>query len=1251
MARAIFLFLIAVAAIILIAAMTSLGPRLAKGPAEAALSRAIGRDVAIGAVEGRWHDLTFHRIAIRDDAGVFLTIDKARLAWSPASAFSRRYRVAALTIGDAALLRRPARSDEKRSFRGLELPQRLPDIVIGSVSLARLEVGESVAGRASVLSAHGSATIGGDRIDATLILDSEDKRDAVSLLAKTSGGRLTLDAEAKSADGGVIAALARTDTALHLSLTGDAPFDDFNARLSVRAGAYGDIDARFSADLENLEEIAFAGDFAPAARLASLKEITGAMIRFDAVARPHENGGAVKITSLEGAFGSLRGDIIWRNDVRALVGAEGAITLALDPQWRPAAQLYDGDAVDARFEIARVADRYRFALDAKSDRGGLSLTDATTDLRGALDGDIALTLKSAERISSYLSGALALSGRVSIDNGEARLSGMTVKDAGSSFVGEAALAMADKSISLDGEAIISTAATARAIAGLQPTAPLRARIKAQGPASDFSAQIEAEAPRTTYRGRLLPPLEIGLTAAGAASEFSGVATARAKGAPGLFQARYRRADNGALTLDNIDYRGKGFRLAGTLSAGTKSKTLCAKLDYVGERNAAPFPGVVLEGDAQFEARIAEGRADNALMFSASRIAGPGWAVANIAINARGPLNAMRGEAIASAAQIDRLPPMTGAKSTLIAGHDGAPTLVAEALSLTLAGMPARLAQPATIALQNGARIDDFDLRIGEEGVIRLDAAFGRQRWHGVAAAQNLPLGDGAATLDLDATFDTDKAQAAAGDFILRSADGDEMALAGRFRWDGAAITIADAGKGALDFEITAPARLSRRPTLRVGMKGPLLGRAAYEGPLEIIAPFLPSFAQSLNGTLGLNARLSGTTERPAINGDLSVRNGAYTDVVSDLVIVGIDASATAVGDAVGTRAEFSAKASGPGQKEKTIAVEGKWRLDTTDRLDAVIRLAGANLAAGPVTSARADGELKLAGNRKALTLSGELSASRLDAEFKTQARVGLVDVEVVALDRPSPIAAPLAERRAAPLAYDVRARASERAFVRGRGLISEWSADLSIAGDAAHPLILGAMNLVEGELEFSGRQFNLTEGVLQFDRLNPNDPLVRIVAEFDSGDVDARIRIEGRASAPRITLDSTPARPTEDVVALVLFGKPAAELSAFESLQAAQALANLGAVGPFGGGDVAGLARKAIGLDLLSVDLDADAGASSLTVGKYISDDVFISARQDARGENGAIRIEFDVTNDITLETEVKQDGEQTVSANWKKDF
>ena len=52
-----------------------------------------------------------------------------------------------------------------------------------------------------------------------------------------------------------------------------------------------------------------------------------------------------------------------------------------------------------------------------------------------------------------------------------------------------------------------------------------------------------------------------------------------------------------------------------------------------------------------------------------------------------------------------------------------------------------------------------------------------------------------------------------------------------------------------------------------------------------------------------------------------------------------------------------------------------------------------------------------------------------------------------------------------------------------------------------------------------------------------------------------------------------------------------------------------------------------------------------------MADGFFVSASQDAEGRNGSVRVKYEITDNITVETEIEQTGDQTVSANWKKDF
>ena len=124
-------------------------------------------------------------------------------------------------------------------------------------------------------------------------------------------------------------------------------------------------------------------------------------------------------------------------------------------------------------------------------------------------------------------------------------------------------------------------------------------------------------------------------------------------------------------------------------------------------------------------------------------------------------------------------------------------------------------------------------------------------------------------------------------------------------------------------------------------------------------------------------------------------------------------------------------------------------------------------------------------------------------------------------------------------------------------------------------------------------------------------------------------------------------------MALILFGKQPTELTALESLQIANAVAQLTGTGPFGGGGggIGNTVRSSLGLDALSFGVDSDTGEGVLAVGKYISDDVYVAARQSAGDAGTEVSVTYEVTDDFTLESRLKPNGAQDVSANYKRDY
>ncbi|MBX5454827.1 MAG: translocation/assembly module TamB domain-containing protein, partial [Acidobacteriia bacterium] len=142
----------------------------------------------------------------------------------------------------------------------------------------------------------------------------------------------------------------------------------------------------------------------------------------------------------------------------------------------------------------------------------------------------------------------------------------------------------------------------------------------------------------------------------------------------------------------------------------------------------------------------------------------------------------------------------------------------------------------------------------------------------------------------------------------------------------------------------------------------------------------------------------------------------------------------------------------------------------------------------------------------------------------------------------------------------------------------------------------------------------------------------------------ATLRISGYASDPKITLSSTPPLPQDTIMALLLFGQPAATLSPFQAASLAAGLAQLSGNG---GGDVMNDIRRKLGLDRLSigtrgVPTGATAGTASATqgalaptlqAGRYVAPGVYVGAQQSVSGGNySTVQVQIDLSKRLKLQ-------------------
>lgn len=1236
---------------------TSSGRDFIVARAEPLIGDALNSEAEIGALSGAPPGrLVLNDIVLSDQGGPWLEADTMAITWRPLKLLGGAVDVDLLEIDGAHLFRPPPEGDDNEDEEPVDiaLPDDLPNVRIDEINLSNFQ--SSVGGETARLDGAGRFAIGGAMINARLNLTSENDADNVDIALELSpdAERLFIDATLAAQPGGVIAAFAGLDGPLFINASGDSPTDEAFIDISAMASDYGMLDGELSGNFQILSDIALNARFTPGLALSDMDELA-APVTFAATFTQSRSGAALTLTESQSAIGAVTGKAEWLRKNAADLTIELTADFAED--YRADIQDYIGSSLRADVTLRQRREDYAFTLNLTGDGIEAVITDGATNLDNVFTGALQATMQPREG-ASFPPSEARLEGRLLVDTDDAaELSGFTVTLAdGSSAGGDVSFSFADEALRLNGD-VEAAPALIETLTSLKPSGTVRATIELDGPIDRFTAKASVNVPAILIGEETAPPLTIDAAFAGLPILPTGELTARAAEGDGRLRLAARSSEDGTINITEFAYLGDGFRFNGEGALNPDAMTGEINASYSGDEDAEPWPGVPLVGAFNISGEYSQAQSLASLTATSGNLQSKAFSIAGLTINAQG-----NAETVAFDGAADRLI-LSDAGAIDEFSTEGELLLRDEtrmrfdALNGVFSGNVYSLRTPAMVAFGDGVAIDNLAMNWGANGRILFTGAITEERWRADLNLTdvNVPEADSQITLTLD--LDTDNETPARGDFQLKSllSTAQSAAIGGAFLWDRSNVILtSDNSDQNFDMRVSLPARLTTEPAVSVDTNGALDGYARYEGPADVIAAYLPPELQTIEGLLRIDVTLAGETEDPKISGGAAITDGAYTELQSGLSLAGLHLEADAEYASDGSVVRFSGGARGAEQSgDDTIILNGAMNLNETPDMDVTLRLENTSLSAFPINTVRANGEIRVAGPLDAIEASGAVTIDELDAEIVTPEDTGLAPIEVIAYDGETGAAPPIETKPETSIGYDLSVVADDRIFVRGRGLESEWAADVKIVDARDQPLITGAMTLQRGWLDFSGRRFDLTRGRITFDRLSANNPLLDIRAELATSDgVTAIIAVSGRAKTPTVELTSTPSMPSEGIMALVLFGKPAGELTALESLQTAQALASLGGIGPFGGaGGVTSSIREAVGLDLLNVDIDPESGGGSLTVGKYVADGFFVSATQDAQGESGAVRVEYEITDNISVQTEVRQDGDQTYSANWKRDF
>jgi translocation and assembly module TamB len=421
------------------------------------------------------------------------------------------------------------------------------------------------------------------------------------------------------------------------------------------------------------------------------------------------------------------------------------------------------------------------------------------------------------------------------------------------------------------------------------------------------------------------------------------------------------------------------------------------------------------------------------------------------------------------------------------------------------------------------------------------------------------------------------------------------------------------------------------------------GAIPWNGPLDVkvsgnvdlarFNPLLESAGRRISGKIDVNAQVAGTWAAPTVKGTVQLHQGTVHDYRHGIDITEVEGLLEGTENQLRITRLTGHTAAGTIAVTGTLGVlQGGWPV--------AMQLTARNAQpfASSIVTGNVNADLTLTGTAlHELTLAGNVFINRAQVEIPNSfpPNVAVLDVR-----RPGQVVTP--PPFGPVFNFNVTVNAPRQILVRGRGLEAELGGKLQIGGTARAPAIDGGFDLQRGVFTLAGSRLNFYSGRISFtgaDITGKIDPTLDFTAQTMALDATVTLRITGVADAPQFELTSVPQLPQDEILARLLFGESAGQLTALQAAQIGAALVTLTGVGT--GLNPLVEIQKHLGLDRLAVASN-DTGipgstqnnGATIEAGRYLTNRIFLDLKQNTTGAT-QLQVQVDLTSKLKLQTQV----------------
>jgi translocation and assembly module TamB len=286
----------------------------------------------------------------------------------------------------------------------------------------------------------------------------------------------------------------------------------------------------------------------------------------------------------------------------------------------------------------------------------------------------------------------------------------------------------------------------------------------------------------------------------------------------------------------------------------------------------------------------------------------------------------------------------------------------------------------------------------------------------------------------------------------------------------------------------------------------------------------------LSGTAEVAVRITGTYERPRLNGTASVASGSFSLLVGNerwtianlKALVRFTANQAQIDSMTGTL--------GGGH----ISATGGALLDGLTLARFLFNIHGDNVSAPYPTNFRTTGDidLEIKGTSREQLIGGVVNVKR--SEYTED--IELADLinfrQKESIEEGSEI-----EITRTALFSDLRVEGRNALVVRNNLADLVASVSLQVNGPVKDPLVSGRITATSGTLNFRNDRYEITRALMDWPPQRQADPIINIQGETQIRGYRVTVGLTGPLSQPQAIISSEPALPQADVVSLITTGQ------------------------------------------------------------------------------------------------------------------